>query len=62
MTNDTSRNDFSATSIIIAREVPSDVRDCGKVRMGGAIKFCWLTWELLQHLPSLIRFLPGTAC
>ncbi len=62
MTNETSTTGRSAKTIIIAREVPADVRDCGNVRMGGGIHICWLTWEIFQYLPSLMRYWPNGAC
>jgi hypothetical protein len=38
------------------------LQDSGKVRMGGAIKVCWLTWEIFQHLPMLMRYWPNSSC
>ncbi len=62
MTIETSTTAHPVEPIIVACDVPAEVQDCGKVRMGAGIKVCWLTWEILQHLPGLLRFWPDTAC
>jgi homogentisate 1,2-dioxygenase len=62
MTNEASTTGPSAKTIIIAKEVPEEVQDCGKVRMGGAIKICWLTWEIFQYIPALTRYWPNMSC
>jgi hypothetical protein len=62
MTIDTPTAGHLVTPIIVARDVPPDVQDSGKVRMGGAIKVCWLTWEIFQHLPMLMRYWPNSSC
>jgi len=61
MTIETSAAGHTIRPIIVARDVPPEVQDSGKVRMGAGIKICWLTWEILQHLPMLMRCFPGTS-
>jgi hypothetical protein len=51
MTIDIATSGHTRRPIIVARDVPPEVQDCGNVRMGAGIKVCWLTWEIFQHLP-----------
>jgi hypothetical protein len=62
MTNEGSTTGQPARTIIIAQEVPAEVQDSGQVRMGGAIKVCWLTLELFHYLPGLMRYWPDGSC
>ncbi len=62
MTTEVSTTCYSTKTIMIAQEVPAEVQDSGKVRMGGAIKICWLTWEVFQYLPELMRYWPNGSC
>jgi len=62
MANQASTADHPAHRIIIAQDVPTEVQDSGQVRMGGAIKICWLTWELFHYLPGLVRYWPNGSC
>jgi hypothetical protein len=62
MTIETIETNRAVRPIIVARDVPPEVQDSGKVRMGAGIKCCWLTWELFQHLPWLMRYWPDSSC
>jgi len=62
MTTEASAESHPAKTIIVAHDVPAEVRDGGKVRMGGGIHVCWLTWEIFQYLPGLMRYWPDGSC
>jgi hypothetical protein len=62
MTKEASNTVQPAKTIIIAQDVPEEVQDSGQVRMGGAIKVCWLTLEIFHYLPGLMRYWPNGSC
>jgi hypothetical protein len=62
MSIETSTPGHSTRQIVIAQDVPEEVRDSGRVRMGGAVHVCWLTAEIMHYLPGLLRFWPNTVC
>jgi hypothetical protein len=62
MTKEASNTVQPAKTVIIAQDVPEEVQDSGQVRMGGAIKVCWLTLEIFHYLPGLMRYWPNGSC
>jgi len=62
MTREASVSVHPPRPIIVTEEVPAEVRDSGKVRMGGGVHLCWLTAEILHYLPGLIRYWPDVSC
>jgi hypothetical protein len=39
--------------------MPPEVRDCGKVRMGGAIRIEWMAMQFLKIIADIVHFMPG---
>jgi len=59
MRPDVTISERATQKYIVAREMPPEVRDCGKVRMGGAIRIEWMAMELLKILAEIVHFMPG---
>jgi hypothetical protein len=59
MGTDMTSNARVSNKFPVARGVPPEVQDCGKVRMGGAIRIEWMAMEFLKMLAEIVHFMPG---